>query len=126
MSDLWITALTSAGTVGLLTAVFQAIVGRRKLSADAARVIEESATSAVKRVEDDNARLRDRVEKVEKLLDDLRRELRSRDGRIDDLSDDLDDALEHIRELREELLRQDPTLTLPEPPPRIARHFPPP
>ena len=128
MSNAWatiITALTSAGAVTLIATVFQALVGRRKLSADAVAVIEESASSAVKRVEADNARLRERVEKIETLLDELRKELRSRDRRIDDLSDDLDDAIDHIRELREELLRQDPTLTLPEPPARIAKHFPP-
>lgn len=124
MSDLWATALTSAGAVGLITAVFQAIVGRRKLSADAAAVIEESASSAVKRVETDNARLRERVEKIETLVDDLRKELRSKDRRIDDLSDDLDDAIDHISKLRGELLRQDAALVLPEPPPRIAKHFP--
>lgn len=128
MSNTWftiITAITSAGSVTLIATVFQAFVGRRKLSADAAAVIEESASSAVKRVETDNARLRERVEKIETLMDELRKELRSKDRRIDDLSDDLDDAIDHISELRDELLRQDPTLTLPEPPPRIAKHFPP-
>lgn len=123
MSELWITALTSGGSVALLSGVIQAFVGRRKLSADATRVIEESASSAVERVERDNDRLRKRLDKVEELLDEFRKELRSRDVRIDDLSADLNAFREYSIELRDELLRQDPNLTLPEPPSRIASHF---
>ena len=82
--------------------------------------------SFTEKLERDNARLRERLDAVESKLDEFRRELRDRDSRIDDLSDDLDDAIDHIRVLRDELLRQDPSLTLPEPPARIARHFQPP
>lgn len=125
MSDVWLAVLGGGGgatIVGVLNALF----GKRGKEADATFVIEQSATSAVKRVEADNAALRERLEKVETDLEDFRKELRSRNLRIDDMSEELEDFREYSIDLRAHLQRQDPTLVLPEPPARIARHFLPP
>lgn len=78
------------------------------------------------RIETDNERLRSRLDVVETVLEEVRQALRERDRRIDELSSELEDFREYTGELRDELLRQDPALSLPVPPPRIARHFPPP
>lgn len=141
---MWLTALTSGGVtavaLGIVKALFDHFFGRKKLSADAARVIEESASSAVQRVDRDNERLRERMEKleqrVEELLtsvrarderiDELDQGVRSRDRRLDDMSDELVSFREYSIELRNALQDRDPSLHLPEPPARIARHFLPP
>lgn len=143
MSDVWLAVLGGGGgatILGVLKVLFDHLFGRKKNSADAASVIEESASSAVKRVDADNKRLREWMEKLEGIVDELREEVRSRDRRIDELADnlrsrdrridELSDELvtfrEYSVELRDALQSQDPTLRLPEPPARIARHFLPP
>lgn len=126
MFELLLVAVGGGGLGATIVGVLNALLGRKKISADATRIIEESASSAVQRVEADNARLRKRVEKIEGLLEEFRSGLRTRDRRIDELSDEVDDWREYTFQLRNELQRQDPTLSLPEPPPRIARHFLPP
>lgn len=82
------------------------------------------------KLERDNDNLRARMEKVENKLEELRREVRDRDRRIDDLTEEVEAQAEEIADfhtytaqLRAELQRRDPSLRLPEPPPRIARHF---
>lgn len=50
--------LGSLGLAGVATAAVNAIFNRRKLSADATKVINEAASTAVERVEGDNTRLR--------------------------------------------------------------------
>ena len=117
---------SGATIYGIVKAIIDQLSTRKNKSADAASVIEESASSAVKRVERDNERLRARVEKVENLLEELRVEVHARGRRIDDLSDEIEDFRLYAIDLRNELQRQDPTLHLPEPPARIARHFQPP
>ena len=116
----------SALLLGISKALFDHFFGRKKLSADAAQVIEESASSAVKRVDADNQRLRERLDKVESMLDEVKGELRNRDRRIDEMSDELVAFREYSIELRDALQSQDPALRLPQPPARIARHFQPP
>ena len=86
----------------------------------------QSRFFAVKRVDADNQRLRERLDKVESMLDEVKGELRNRDRRIDEMSDELVAFRGYSIELRDALQSQDPTLRLPEPPARIARHFLPP
>lgn len=76
-----------------------------------------------RRLEADNERLRERMDLLEASVDTFRRELRARDDRINDLSDELDDFRDYSQVLRDELQRRDPSLVLPVPPARIARHF---
>lgn len=132
MSEIWIAAV-GGGLGATIVGVLNALFGRRKLSADATRVIEESASSAVQRGEVEIGRLLTRVEKLEGTVETLKgtvgtlqEELRSRDRRIDELSDDVEDLLAYAMLLRDELQRQDPSRRLPDPPARIARHFIPP
>lgn len=129
MSEIWIAAI-GGGLGATIVGVLNALFGRRKLSADATRVIEESASSAVQRGEAEIGRLLTRVEKLEGTVESLlsttgtlRDELRGRDHRIDELSNELVAFREYSIQLRDALQAQDPTLRLPEPPPRIARHF---
>lgn len=80
----------------------------------------------VARVSADNEALRKRLDAVEIIVGELRKELQVRDRRIDDLSDEVEDFRNYSIDLRNELQRQDPSLRLPQPPARIARHFQPP
>ena len=90
-------------------------------SADANRTADWDAFT--KRVDADNVALRKRLEALESTVADLRRELWASHRRSDDLSDELDDFRQYATDLRSELQRQDPSLRLPAPPARIARHF---
>ena len=90
-------------------------------SADANRTADWDAFT--KRVDADNVALRKRLEALESTVADLRRELWASHRRSDDLSDELDDFRRYATDLRSELQRQDPSLRLPAPPARIARHF---
>lgn len=51
----------SIGGAGVIAAVINGIINRRKLSADATEVINRAATDAVARVEGDNKRLREEL-----------------------------------------------------------------
>ena len=90
-------------------------------SADANRTADWEAFT--KRVDADNVALRKRLEALEATVGALRNELRESHRRSDDLSDELDDFRRYAIDLRSELQRQDPSLRLPAPPARIARHF---
>lgn len=57
--DAIIQLLGALGAAGILGSVINAIFGRKKMSADVVKTINEAADSAVKRVEDDNKRLRE-------------------------------------------------------------------
>ena len=105
--------------VPLLTYLSGRSVARN--SADANRTADWDAFT--RRVDADNIALRTRLDALEGVVAELRLELRSRDRRIDDLSDELDDFRRYAIDLRSELQRQDPSLRLPAPPARIARHF---
>ena len=120
--------------VGVTSAVL-VLVGTWVSSRFSARVGQEANRTAdwdgfTSKLEADNDRLRTRMDTLEKRLDKLRDEVRDRDQRIDDLTDeveaqaaDLADFHTYTGQLRAELQRRDPSLRLPEPPPRIARHF---
>lgn len=56
--DAIIQLLGALGAAGILGSVINAIFGRKKMSADVVKTINEAADSAVKRVEEDNKRLR--------------------------------------------------------------------
>ena len=105
--------------VPLLTYLSGRSVARN--SADANRTADWDAFT--KRVDADNVALRKRLEALESTVADLRRELWASHRRSDDLSDELDDFRQYATDLRSELQRQDPSLRLPAPPARIARHF---
>ena len=105
--------------VPLLTYLSGRSVARN--SADANRTADWDAFT--KRVDADNIALRKRLEALESTVGELRRELWASHRRSDDLSDELDDFRRYATDLRSELQRQDPSLRLPAPPARIARHF---
>ena len=122
--------MTWSEAIGALSVVL-VLVGTWITARFSARTADQANKTAdwdtfTKQVQADNQRLRERVEVVEQVLDELRVELRSRNRQIDDMSDELDDFREYTFELRDVLQTQDPTLLLPEPPSRIARHFLPP
>lgn len=50
---------------GALAAVVTGILNRRKLSAEATKIITDAAASTVEQIEKDNKRLRERVEQLE-------------------------------------------------------------
>lgn len=56
---------------GALTAIVNALFSRRKMSADVVKTINEAADSAVKRVEDDNVRLRAENRELTQRVDDV-------------------------------------------------------
>ncbi|WP_010540360.1 hypothetical protein [Dietzia alimentaria] len=123
MSDPWAIIGTGGGVFSVITALVVAVVGWRKNGAETTQIIEATAGEQIKLLAEQNSQLWAKIGKFDADLESLRKDLRSRDRKIDELSDDLDDALGHIRILRDELQRQDPTLRLPEPPARIAEHF---
>ena len=116
--------LVLAGTV--ISARFSRKTGEEANQTDAAKAATADWDAFTKRVDADNVALRTRLDALEDVVAELRRELRTRDRRIDDLSDELDDFRRYATDLRSELQRQDPSLRLPAPPARIARHFQPP
>ena len=116
--------LVLTGTV--ISARFSRKTGEEANLTDAAKARTADWDAFTKRVDADNIALRTRLDALEDVVAELRRELRSRDRRIDDLSDELDDFRRYAIDLRSELQRQDPSLRLPAPPARIARHFQPP
>ena len=116
--------LVLVGTV--ISARFSRRTGEEANQTDAAKAATADWDAFTRRVDADNIALRTRVDALEDVVAELRLELRSRDRRIDDLSDELDDFRRYSLDLRSELQRQDPSLRLPAPPHRIARHFQPP
>ena len=116
--------LVLVGTV--VSARFSRRTGEEANQTDAAKAATADWDAFTKRVDADNVALRTRLDALEDVVAELRRELRTRDRRIDDLSDELDDFRRYATDLRSELQRQDPSLRLPAPPARIARHFQPP
>ena len=116
--------LVLVGTV--ISARFSRRTGEEANQTDAAKAATADWDAFTKRVDADNVALRTRLDALEDVVAELRRELRTRDRRIDDLSDELDDFRRYATDLRSELQRQDPSLRLPAPPARIARHFQPP
>ena len=109
-----------------ITARFSRKTGEEANATEASKARTADWDAFTKRVDADNVDLRRRLETLEGVVAELRLELRSRDRRIDDLSDELDDFRRYAIDLRSELQRQDPSLRLPAPPARIARHFQPP
>lgn len=69
MTDTWIQILAALGAGGILTAAVNGYLNRRKLGAEATKIITDAAASTVKDVREDNARLRLRVEHLEQLED---------------------------------------------------------
>ena len=116
--------LVLVGTV--ISARFSRKTGEEVNATESSKARTADWDSFTKRVDADNIALRTRLDALEGVVAELRLELRSRDRRIDDLSDDLDDFRRYAIDLRSELQRQDPSLRLPAPPHRIARHFHPP
>lgn len=139
MNQMIIAALTSAGFVALITALIQAVVGRKKMSADAAQIIEQAAGSAVERSQKEIKALTERLEKAEDTItamgnqmSEMKDQMREKDQRVDDLenqvedlTDDLDAVIKYAIELRTRLREIDPSLGLPPPPRRVAKHFTP-
>ena len=106
-----------------ITARFSRKTGEEANENAAAQARTADWDAFTKRVDADNVALRTRLDALEDVVAELRRELRSRDRRIDDLSDELDDFRRYAIDLRSELQRQDPSLRLPASPARIACHF---
>lgn len=88
--------LGALGVAGMATAILNAIFGRKKMSADVVKTINEAADSAVKRTDADNARLRKEREELDVRLEGLEREAseakaqaRAAERRADRLTDAL-------------------------------------
>lgn len=109
-----------------ITARFSRKTGEEANETAAAQARTADWDTFTARVFADNESLRKRLDAVEIVVGELRQELRARDRRIDDLSDEVEDFRNYSIDLRNELQRQDPSLRLPQPPARIARHFQPP
>lgn len=109
-----------------ITARFSRKTGEEANETAAAQARTADWDAFTARVFADNESLRKRLDAVEIVVGELRQELRARDRRIDDLSDEVEDFRNYSIDLRNELQRQDPSLRLPQPPARIARHFQPP
>ena len=109
-----------------ITARFSRKTGEEANENAAAQARTADWDTFVARVSADNEALRERLDAVEIIVGELRKELQVRDRRIDDLSDEVEDFRNYSIDLRNELQRQDPSLRLPQPPARIARHFQPP
>lgn len=73
--------LGAIGAAGVVTAIVNAIFGRKKMSADVVKTINEAADGAVKRVEDDNARLRKENEALDEKVDDCAQKAREAEER---------------------------------------------
>lgn len=139
MWEIVLAALTSAASVAAISAIIQAIVGKKKMSAEATKIIEEAASSAVERSEREIQALTSRLERAEgtiasmgKQMSEMKDQMREKDRRVDDLedqvedlTDDLNAVVEYAIELRAKLRELDPNLKLPPPPRRIAKHFAP-
>lgn len=68
----WVTILAAILGSGIFAAVVNAVAGRRKLGADATKVITEAAGGVVERLEDENERLSLRVTHLEQEVADLK------------------------------------------------------
>lgn len=96
-SDL-IQLLGSLGGAGVVAAVVNAVINRRKMGADVTKVIQEAAGTAVERVEKDNARLRLENERVWTKLREVEQENAT-------LVDAMRDQLAYTRRQTEEIRR---------------------
>lgn len=67
----WVTILAAVLGSGIFAAVINAVAGRRKLGADATKVITEAAGGVVERLENENERLSNRVTLLERQVTDL-------------------------------------------------------
>jgi hypothetical protein len=65
--------LFSVGGAAIVAAVINAIMGRKKLSAEATQIITEAAGGFVQKVEADNARLRSELSTAKARIDGLER-----------------------------------------------------
>lgn len=137
MGELLLATLTSAASVSIITAIVGAIVGRKKLSAETAEIIDKAATAAVQRSEKEITRMESRLENAElkliemsKEMSRMQQQMRDKDKRVGDLEDHVADLMDEVNELRDyavdlrdEMQRRDPTLPILDPPPKIAKHF---
>lgn len=132
-----IAALTSAGTVAIISAVIQAFVGRKKISAEAAEIIDKAASSAVQRSEKEILRMEERLKIAENQissmgiqLKDMEKQMGEKDRRVEvletqvsDITEEMNLLIDYANTLRITIRNKNPSLTLPAPSPRIARHF---
>lgn len=81
--------LAAIFSAGAITAVVNAVFGRKKMSADVVKTINEAADSAVKRVEDDNKRLRGENEELDAKVDAATERARLAERRVSQLTDAL-------------------------------------
>jgi hypothetical protein len=104
-----------------VTTVVTWLLNRRKLSADTVKVIDEAAGNAVKRTEEDNARLRRDIQEVREEHEDLREEheilwgkARGLERDNASLTDAIRDQIDYSRKLAAETRRLGGTV--PDPP----------
>jgi hypothetical protein len=68
--------MTSFGAAGVLLAVVNGLFGKRKLSAEATKIITDAASGTLKDVRDENVRLLGRTATLEARVDAVERENR--------------------------------------------------
>lgn len=69
--ELVLAVVGSAGFTALVTAIANGILNRKKLSADATKVITEAAAGVAADIRKDNIDLRERLERAEGRIEDL-------------------------------------------------------
>ncbi len=73
-TNTWVTIIAAVLGSTVMAAVVNALAGRRKLGADATKVITEAAGGVVERLEHENGRLQQRVQRLELEVDDMKRQ----------------------------------------------------
>lgn len=149
MSQTLITVLTSSGAVGLIIGLVNAVMQRKKTSADVVHVLQSAAGGLVKDLRADNTELREEVDRFREALasvttrmeslqnemgrkdselgrmrsevSDLHERVRGRDHEVARLEGEVGELLDYSVALRDEVMRLSPDSPLPEPPRRVRR-----
>ena len=90
---------------GVVTTAVNALINRRRTSADTMAVLDKAASNAVLRAEDDNTRLRTEVRDLRGENDELWRKARSMEHENATLIDVLRDLTAHTRRQAAEIRR---------------------
>lgn len=111
----WLQALVSFGVGGVLVAVINGLFSKRKLSADATKIITEAASGVVERLKDENLRMNTELAQVRAEQASARQRETERDRRERERDHAI--LLHGYWDQQVFTMARDQGLTLPEPPP---------